>query len=190
MSVPIRRRFHTTDTTKVEELRKLQALKIIEIVEEKYQHCKNCNTKIIVDENFLHEGLKTRPVCKKTARLASNNFSEFKISKLNYKQIAKICSQELNRTIGENKLVFDKDRRCWIYLFKGKNVPVVISDFSSYNQYVNNILDLCWLCIVIDWEENKGKLNNYNTLNFVRIEDILQHKINLSEQIELDSYYF
>lgn len=185
MSVPIRKGYHTIDVKKVEELKKKEQRKIIELIEEKYQYCKNCDTKIIVNEQFLREGVKTCSVCKKTARPLVNTISQFKISKINYKQLIKLYAEELNRSIGENSVTFDKERHCWIYVFKGKSIPIVLSKVSSYNQYINNKPDLCWLCIVIDWEANKDKLNNYNVLNFVRIEDIFQHKINLSEQLAL-----
>lgn len=133
----------------------------------------------------MTEGLKSCPICTKRAVVSSNLFSEFKISKINHKKIIELVDKELKRTAADNNVTYDECRHSWIYAIKAKSVPVIISDISSYSQFINNMKDLCWLCIVIDQEANKDKLNNYNTLNFVRIEDIIINKIDISKQIDL-----
>jgi hypothetical protein len=190
MAVPIRIGFHTKEPARIEELKKLKTLNIIEIAEVRYQRCKKCGMLIAIDDNFVNEGLKSCPVCLKTAVFSTNTITECKIIKLNHERTIEICDAELIRTFGEANLVRDQGRHCWIYRTENTSIPIVISDVSSYNQFINNRADLCWLCIVVDWEATKDKLNSYNELNFIRIEDIIDHKVNLLERLNLIAYNF
>lgn len=187
LGVPLRVSFHTTNIEQIKQLKILEAAKIIELSEEKFQYCtnRNCGTKILVSEQLLHEGVTTCPSCTKTVRLSKSTFSEIKIRRINYQEIIKLCSNRLQGAYGKEKCAFDSERHCWFCSINERNIPIFITEVSSYNQYVNNKIDPCWLCVVVDWERNEDKLNNYNQLNFIRVEDILQDSSKLSQRVDL-----
>lgn len=182
MSVPIRIGFHTKNPEKITSLKKLQKLHIIEIAEKSFQYCKN-GCVIPIDETFIKEGLKSCPICTASARLSLKPIIEYKIVKINHETIIKILNKILKNT--GKKVLFDKHRHCWIYNLKTTQIPVLISDVSSQNQFINNQSDLCWLCIIIDWEANKDILNDYNSLNFLPIEEVIHDRVNIHERLEI-----
>lgn len=185
MTVPIRLGFHTNEPPNIDTLKHLQDLNIIQTQVSEYQRCKRCGHLINIDPNFLTEGLKSCPVCSKTSKLSTDRIKEYKITKINHKRIIEICHSFLTDLLPENSITVDENRHCWVYCHGSKYIPIVISDISSCNQFINNMPDLCWLCVVIDWEANKSKLNNYNTLNFIRFEEVITRNININEQLEL-----
>ncbi len=192
MSVPIRVDYHTKEPAKIKQIEKFKALKIIKTTEVHYQRCKNINClhAIRVDENFVKEGSISCPNCGKTNQFSSTEcYAEQKIVKINHKTIFSICTAELGK-ISRGEVITDKFRHCWFYTLGDKTVPIILSDVSSYNQFINNSPDLCWFCIIIDWEANKSIMNYYNKLNFVKLEDILEHRANLQDQLALISSEF
>src|ERR1700690_1429990 len=114
MSVPIRIGYHTNNALNIAELKKLQSLEIVELIEEKYQYCKKCQTKIGVNSQFLAEGLKTCPICAKTATLSNNAFSVFKIDKINYKKIIELIHKALDSAVGQKAVSYDEERHSWV----------------------------------------------------------------------------
>jgi hypothetical protein len=85
--------------------------------------------------------------------------------------------------VGKDNCAYDRDQRIWICSKNNRKIPVFVSEVSSYNQYLSGQPDSGWLCIVLDWEKEKGILNYYNKIHFTKFEDVLEDKIDLSEVV-------
>jgi hypothetical protein len=186
MSVSIRKGYSvwSTETERVKELRRLESIGILELKQDRWQHCKKCNTPNIVDGTFSREGISTCSGCGKTIRLSENATWCYTVNMVNHKKILQICGNELVLALGKSNCLFDKKQRCWICSHKGKDIPVFISEISSYNQYINEQTDSCWLCLLLDWEKDKGIINYYNRLHFIKIEDVFERTARLFDAID------
>jgi hypothetical protein len=183
MSVSIRKEYSVTEneTERVQELKRLASLGVLELEKEKIQYCK-CGESHKVEGVFLLESRLTCS-CERTVNLSEKStLNEYVIKEINYKKIVKMCNQQLIDAIGKSNCHTDKRQNVWICDCFGKKVPVFILEASSYNQFIDEDSD--WLCIVIDWGNEKYRINDYNALHFLKIEDLLFNKINLAKCLE------
>lgn len=183
MSVAIRMGYNvwSTEAERVGKLKALESQGILNLEKDEWQTCRKCKTQNIIDEKFKFEKISTCSNCGKTINLSKNVLTRYTVSSINYKNVVRICDGKLKKAIGKENCVYDKEQRTWICSLNGRKVPVFISEISSYNQYVNERADSNWLCILLDWEKEKGVINHYNQLHFVKIEDILEDKLELDK---------
>jgi hypothetical protein len=185
MNVSIRKGYSvwSTETERVERLKELESKGIIIVKETFSQICRKCGHPNSVDEKFKREKRSLCNNCGKTI-LLSNPLSCYTISDINYKNIIRICNENLKQTLGEDSCTFDKQQRIWICSVDNQNIPVFISEVSSYNQYLGDSTNSAWLCILLDWKKEKGNIHYYNELHFVKLEDILNETTNLGEALK------
>lgn len=185
MSVSIRKGFRVKENeiAKVNTLKKFESLGILQLSADKVQYCK-CNAPHKLEGMFLHEG-KFTCSCGRNIRVSKSASTEYTVNTIHYDKIVQICKVTLSEAVGKTNYSFDEKQRSWICNYNGKRIPVFISEISSYNQYVAEQSDSCWLCLVLDWAAFKGNLNYYNEIHFVRIEDILNETIRLPEELDL-----
>ena len=182
MSVAIREGYSVkeNEVLKVQALQKLANLGIFKLKLEKVQYCK-CNAMHIVDGVLLNEG-KVTCSCGKTVHLSKTTSQVYFIGKLDYDRITELFIDKLSFIVGN--FDYDSKQRCWIGTYKGKKIPIFILEISSFNQYLDEQSDSCWICIVLDWEKEIGRTNYYNALHFVSAESILDEKVEFSKTLD------
>lgn len=187
MNVSIRKGYNvwSTESERVKELKKLESQEILSLKQDDWQTCRKCKTQNIIDEKFRLEKVSTCSNCGRTITLRRTALIRYTVSGLNYQNIITICDKKLTEALGTANCTYDKDRRIWICSCDNKKIPVFISQVSSFNQYLGEQTDSGWLCVLLDWEAEKGILNYYNQVHFVRIEDILNDRIKLDETINV-----
>lgn len=186
MNVSIRRGFSvsSSEPERVSELKGLESLGIIKLKQEEWQICKKCGACNLIDNNFRTEKSAICINCGKIIELSKHVEKRYTIETLDYRKIQKICQEALTGAIGEENRKYEKDQRVWTCNCDGKSIPVFISSFSSYNPYLGQQSDFSWLCILLDWEKEKGNVNYYNKVHFARFEDILYNKDKLRENLK------
>ena len=186
MDVPIAEGYNvwSFQTTEVQELKHLEANGIISLRKEEYLSCKNCNEYIRVNQQILNEGIIPCPNCNKRITNSQDKQTKLIVEKVNRRKIKKSIHKLLGAFFSERCTVIASSNY-WVCEHNGKRVPVFISEISSYNHFINNTEDFGWLCIVINWSANKGRLNYYNHLNFLALQEILANPAKLKERIEI-----
>lgn len=186
MVVSIRKGYSvwSTETERVSELKRLESQGILNLKLDEWQTCRKCKTPNILDENFRREKVSTCTNCGRTIQLSRDVSKRYTVSNLNHREILKICEEKLTNALGKASCSYDKDQRIWICSQGNRKIPVFVSEISSYNQYLIEQTDSGWLCIVLDWEKEKGILNYYNRIHFTRFEDVLGDKIGLKQVID------
>jgi transcription elongation factor Elf1 len=186
MDVSIRKGYSvwSNEPERIRELERLESAGILTLNQDKWLNCRKCGTANMVDKNFELEKVSTCTNCGKTIQLSRNTLTRRAVSSINYQKIMEVCGEKLIKDVGKENCVFDRDQRIWLCSRNGKRIPVFISQISSYNQHTSEQSDFSWLCIVLDWEKEKGIVNYYNELHFVRIEDIIDDRIGLDDVID------
>jgi hypothetical protein len=186
MDIPIAEGYNvwSIQTTEVQELKSLEAKGIVTLRQEEYLSCTNCNEDVRVTELIRQEGVTPCPNCKKAIAFLGDKKTKITVQKVNRRKIRRII-QDLLLASFPKKCTRVARSNYWLCEHNGKKVPVFISEISSYNQYINNKEDLSWLCIVINWSANRGRLNNYNQLNFLSLQEIIADDSKFKKRIEV-----
>lgn len=186
MDIPIAEGYNvwSTQTTEVKGLKNLETKGILFLKDEEYLSCKNCNEQVRINQLIRNEGITPCPNCYKGIVNSENKRTKMIVEKVNRYKIKKIV-QELLKSSFVEKCTPIESSNYWICEHAGKKVPVFISEISSYNHFINNTDDSGWLCIVINWSANRGRLNYYNQLNFLSLQEILDNPTKLKERIEI-----
>lgn len=187
MSISIRKGYcvDSKEEDRVNILKEFESKGIISLEEKCTQICKTCYHPNTVDKKFSVKKRALCANCGKNILLSQKVKSNYKITKINYKGIIKICDTILKEQLGKNNCSYNKQQRSWICSFDGQKIPVFIPEVSSYNYYVSNNSNSAWIAILIDWETWKKVITYYNGYHFIKLEDVLQNRINF--QITLNN---
>jgi hypothetical protein len=187
LSVFIRKGFSAsqTETDRVDKLKKLEALGVLQLETEKVQYCK-CRERHKVEGAFLDD---RRVICSCGRNIISSKKAEvveYVVKQINYDKVISICNELLTKNLGESNCLFDDKQRCWNCTWNGKTVSIFILEVSSYNQCLDFTpeSDSCWLSIVLDWETERFRINYYNELHFVKVEDFLGSTFRVNDRMD------
>lgn len=147
------------------------------------QKCKKCGSNNKIDVSFASEGIGTCRHCSASLVLTANAETHYAITSVNRSRILQLVNRSLSKTMGAKSCIFDRASRSWLIRTAGTQIPVFLSQVSSFNHYFDVKGDSQWLCILTDWEGEKSIVNYYNEAHFVAVEDVLAGKADLSEML-------
>lgn len=175
----------STEEARLSQLRLYQESGVITVGQVRIQQCKKCGANNEVDADFASTGLSTCRACSATLVLSTKSEKRYIIETVNRLRLVELVGKKVANAVGTKNCMYDKSSRSWMVRIQGGQIPVFLSQVSSYNTYLDKDGKTQWLCVLLDWEAEKGVVNHYNSSHFVSIEDILLDRADLGEKLML-----